>query len=527
MNNITPSTNLYLLRGVPITNNYKDTLYFASKSAQHDYFWSKRIQTYSDFTYQRVDSGKVRVALGAESCYPCNYLMFQNENFGTKWFYAFITGVEYVNNGCTEITYEIDKIQTWFFDLTLKPCMVIRQHSITDGVYVNCEPENFADDAKYVSWEQDAWEGNCFVSLTTGHWVDATGSTLGYWEPSTTYHLINNIPCPLELNYFLDNDAGRRSLVTYIQKIVANGHEQDIVAVFCASGFNTTITEGVPTYLKGESKANLRSGAFQGYQPQNMKMYNFPFCKFVVKSPTAEKTYCIEDFRTGTGTTQTARVEFRVYATLIPSPELLIVPLNYRGETDAFENGILITDFPYVPIVGDTYQMWCVQNNGGYMANTVGQIGGFGMSALTLDPVGMFIGARQTIQEGANWIGQNINATARPDNVYGLQKGNIMSNIKKNGFTLECVTYDYWKARQVDTYFTMYGYAENHVMVPNINARRQWTYVQTTGCTLVGNAPSDDISFIEDCFNNGITWWVHPENVGNYNIPNRPYDEQE
>lgn len=65
-------------------------------------------------TYQRVNKGTMRVGLSADSCYDCNYLMFQNSGFGSKWFYAFITSVEYVNNAVTEITFEIDVMQTWF-----------------------------------------------------------------------------------------------------------------------------------------------------------------------------------------------------------------------------------------------------------------------------------------------------------------------------------------------------------------------------------------------------------------------------
>ena len=516
--NITPNTKLYLLRGVPITNNYKDTLYFANKTAQYNYFYSKRIQTYSDFTYQRVDSGTVRVALGAESCYPCNYLMFQNSSFGDKWFYAFITGVEYVNNECTEITYELDRVQTWFYDLTLKPCIVVRQHAVNDGYYVNCEPENFADDAKYVTWEQDCTEGNVFVAISTGHVDDGTKA----WVANDTYAMVNNIPCGLEVNYFPDTDAGRHTLVTFIQNMVNEGHEQDLVAVYCASAFaGLAPNAGIPTFGDyGATKSTLRENAFQGYVPKNNKMYNYPFCKMVVKAPTVQKEFAIEDFRQGHTTTQMDSVNFYVYAVTVPSPTLLIAPRYYRGEEINYEEGIEITDFPYVPIKGDTYQMWCVQNNGGYKVNFAGQLGALAMSALTLDPVGMFIGARQAIQEGANWYAQNINASNRPDNVYGLEKGNVFSNLKRNGFHLECLTYDYWKARQVDSFFTMYGYAENHVMVPNIHARQRWTYVQTSGCTLVGNAPSDDISFIENCFNNGITWWVNASDVGNYDLTN-------
>ena len=515
--NITPSTNLHLLRGVPITNNYKDTLYFASKTDQYNYFYSKRIQTYSDFTYQRVESGKVRVALGAESCYSCNYLMFQNENFGTKWFYAFITGVEYVNNACTEITYEIDKVQTWFYDLTLKPCMVVRQHAVNDGYYVNCEPENFVDDAEYVSFEQDCTEGNVFIILSTGH-IDSDG----YFVKNDTFQEVNHMPCSLEINFFQDTTAGKHAFVTFMQKMINAGREQDIICAYCASAFSGYgPNAGIPTFGDyGANKQTLRTGAFQGYVPKNNKMYNYPFCKLAVKSPTTQKIYSIEDFRTGTGTSQAEAANFYVYAVTIPTPALLIVPRNYRGEAINYDEGIEITDFPYIPFTGDTYKMWSVQNNGGYLANFAGQLANLAFSLGGSDAVGSFIGVRQAVQEGANWIGQNINASNRSHNTYGLQKGNIMSNLQKNGFRLQCLTYDYWKARQVDSYFTMYGYAENHVMVPNIHARQKWTYVQTRGCTLVGNAPSDDISFIEDCFDRGITWWVNPSEVGNYDLTN-------
>lgn len=515
---ISPTTKLYLLRGVPITNNYKDTLYFASATDQYNYFYSKRIQTYSDFTYQRVEKGIVRVALGAESCYACNYMMFQNSSFGNKWFYAFVTKAEYINNTCTEITYEIDKIQTWWYDLTLKPCMVSRQHSTTDVLYENCEQENFSLDAKYINWEQPCEAGNTFITVTTGHW----NTVDGMWNTNTNYHLINNIPCALEINYWDDTDQGRRDMVSYIQTIIQHGKEQEIIAIYVASAFVGSTPNSDVTYYDtyGANKSVLRSGAFQGYIPKNNKLYNYPFCKVVAHSPTSEQEYAIEDFRSGTGTTQLDTVNFRLYAISIPTPTLLLVPKNYRGESFNYESGLDITDFPYMPFTGDTYKMWSVQNNGGYAMNMIGQIAALGLSLGSGDIVGKKIGRRQAIQEAANWVGQNINASNKPDNVYGLSKGNIFSNLKINGYRLQCKTLDYWQARQVDSYFDMYGYAQNRIMTPNIHARSKWTYVQTENCTLVGNAPSDDISFIEDCFNNGITWWVNASEVGRYDLTN-------
>lgn len=48
------------------------------------------------------------VGINAENLYDCNYIMFQNASFGTKWFYAFITSVAYENNETSRITMEID-----------------------------------------------------------------------------------------------------------------------------------------------------------------------------------------------------------------------------------------------------------------------------------------------------------------------------------------------------------------------------------------------------------------------------------
>lgn len=83
----------------------------------------------------------MRVGLSADACYDCNYLMFQNSGFGSKWFYAFITSVEYVNNAVTEISFEIDVMQTWFFNYSVGECFIEREHSASDEIGENLVPE--------------------------------------------------------------------------------------------------------------------------------------------------------------------------------------------------------------------------------------------------------------------------------------------------------------------------------------------------------------------------------------------------
>ena len=84
-----PTTNLKILRNVPLDSTYKDTLTFENKTDQYLYFAGKAKVSFDDFTFQRLNSS-VRVPADPNSLYDCNYIMFQNENFGDKWFYAFI-----------------------------------------------------------------------------------------------------------------------------------------------------------------------------------------------------------------------------------------------------------------------------------------------------------------------------------------------------------------------------------------------------------------------------------------------------
>lgn len=55
------------------------------------------------------------------------YVMYQNENYSSKWFYAFIIGMEYVNDNCTNIYIKQDVWQTWQFDIQYLQSFVERE----------------------------------------------------------------------------------------------------------------------------------------------------------------------------------------------------------------------------------------------------------------------------------------------------------------------------------------------------------------------------------------------------------------
>ena len=52
--------------------------------------------------------------------------MFKNENYGDRWFYSFITDVEFFNPNSSMLHLSLDIMHTWFPDCTVNACMVDR-----------------------------------------------------------------------------------------------------------------------------------------------------------------------------------------------------------------------------------------------------------------------------------------------------------------------------------------------------------------------------------------------------------------
>ena len=146
-----PNTIVYVCKNVPLDDTYTDTRWFDSAGEQAGFFQGLAVKIYRDMTYQRVNNGiaQPRVALTcrvpdiADNLYDCNYMMFQNSNYGDKWFYAFIKQVNYINPNNTELVYEIDYLQTFMFQLKIKASFVEREHATAaeDKAFANLTPE--------------------------------------------------------------------------------------------------------------------------------------------------------------------------------------------------------------------------------------------------------------------------------------------------------------------------------------------------------------------------------------------------
>ena len=122
---ITPQTDIYLLKS-PLQLTNKHQLTFADSNAQFNYFFNLEKIGINDGTYQRKD-GVIRYPAHIDTIQEYNYCMYRNDNYSNKWFYAFIVGMEYVNDNMTFIRLKTDVFQTWQFDLNWKQSFIERE----------------------------------------------------------------------------------------------------------------------------------------------------------------------------------------------------------------------------------------------------------------------------------------------------------------------------------------------------------------------------------------------------------------
>ena len=102
---INPNSDIWLLHSIPLDNTYNHTIYFKTDTAQYNYFSKYVRKKFDKQSYLRVNKGVATLDVKADDIYNCNYMMFRNTAYGSKWFYAFITSIDYVNDNCTNVTF--------------------------------------------------------------------------------------------------------------------------------------------------------------------------------------------------------------------------------------------------------------------------------------------------------------------------------------------------------------------------------------------------------------------------------------
>lgn len=541
---IQPNSIVQLFKGINLDNRYMHTIYFASEAAQNSWFTGKVFRTFQQQSYTRYTRNQIKLAADTTELLGVTYLRFMNDRSADKWFYAFVNTIEYVNEGTTLITYEIDVMQTWFIQNgSIRPCMVLREHVDNDTFGINLEDEPVGSDVydyNPITVDEEYFDEYSVILSSSA-------------EPAD--ELEYGLYCGTRLKALPCDDIGDAENITGEIASMLGSWDKNLQSADLVDLYT------FPTKLLDFDEIRNYSvdhpNTYGDYTPKNKKMFTYPFAYLYVTTKNGDSDMYRWEYwagdNLGTG------VSFGVFASALGGGSVLCYPINYNGIEENLDMGLVIDNFPKNSANIDAYQAWIAaggqtrlnnaqditrNRNGAEIANAIGsgleQIGtgtlqiakGLGKMA-----AGDATGAANVAMGAAGWAHAAGTAMdtyadikeAQQKIDYQFKDAKYVPNIivGKNtpniGVSKHTLNYYFYhahirsdEAKRVDDFFTMFGYAVNRIKQPNLTGRAYWNFVKTQNAVIAGDMPASSKEAIGRIFDGGITFWHNGDNVGNY-----------
>lgn len=540
---VAPNSELWLCRGVPLDSDYNYSYRPASASAQQTAILAYKAYTLTNQSYIRHTNNTIRAAISPDKAFGCNYMAFHNTSFGNKMFYAFIIDVEYVNNETSLITYSIDVLQTYFFDVNILPSYIEREHSITDGIGDSITPEpTISSGQEIISKYQSLAEGltaGVYTVIVTSHdllnpvtkdyfFTTAAVGNLSGASLAGEYNVCNVVPSTLQDFFDVVNN--------YIRVAGENG----ILAMYCIprlayteGNWDTThpwlaknVAINTPAIYPQTVPKPAVTDTLNGYLPKNNKLYTYPFCYLKVHNCSgSDNEYRYEYFTSDNAV-------FRLSSSgTSPDQSVYCTPQNYRGFALDWQSSLIYDTYPATSFISSEYNNYIGNNSNrllaGQMSRIVSSIAS--VAGGLANPSGAITSLVNNVMGGVSEYAMFQDLRSQTSTLGGMASGYFNLLYEQNFFIAYRVTVNATVAKQFDDYFTMFGYAVDALKTPNfIGSRRRSAYnfcktrnASVTSKTSADNSvPTQALTAFKAALNNGVCWWEVLSNTGNYNIPN-------
>lgn len=548
---IAPNSTIQVFRGVNLHPDYENTVVFASVAAQNTYFNSIAVATFSNVSYQRVSRNVLKLQGSIATLYNINYMRFRNESFEDKWFYAFVTRVDYVNNETVEIEYELDYMQTWLWsvDYTFQPCYIERQHAASDKYFEHLEAENVDLGPDYITFGSIPYYLNKTIDGERKLNVGFLVSRMYSGTVSTGVDFGGIFSGLLWYGCHMEDAPGiiqRYNAAAVATPTVAS--PEDIVVIYMyPSEFDIGAGASMPVIWHDEFQAVTEYDPdllinIDGYVPKNKKLFNAPYQYLeVYNGDCTSKDYHWEQWMVGETLTSSRSDtishlgKFFLTGTPFPPVSAVCYPKYFSGTYDeAYDSGVTIENFPQCAWNSDVFKAWWAQNKATTAVNlmssgistgiNVGLATSGGAAYKSASALGSAAeSSGGFLMTAAKTVAQMSDLEKASPNVHGTLTSESLRALMDRYtfyFRYKCIHHEF--AEAIDNYFTMYGYSVEAIATPNIQARTRWTYLKTRGCQLMGQLPTDVANKIAEIYDKGTRVWKDISEIGQYNLTNNP-----
>ena len=552
-----PSTSIYI-GTVPFDSSYRHVYYIPDRKQQESYFLSccPNELRRNDYTYQRLQNAVV-VPFNAEELYGYNYCMFKNANYGNRWFYSFIADIEYVSENSSRLYLKLDIFQTWFPDCEVPACNVEREHVNDDTAGAHIRDEGFSVGEMKVQYSVydylTLWLAVASASepLNDGTYVNVAGDNYQHLPSGTSVTVFDPVTQMGEFKRFMNelSNNGQQDAVSAVYMVPAVivpgvSHKDNGVGgawVDASKGTRHDLLE----YDMGMTNLD-------GYVPKNNKMLCYPFEYVEVSNMGGQVQQLRMEFMQQKGVLKLTRSG----GTDVNS-RTVYYPRDYNGAEWFYEGVITLPPYPTCNWV---YQSWAnIQGSyrmtGSVDVPSIQSSGtapfspalipegnqGFGFESKPYDintltqgkPVESLIqsigqvfsadigtGIVNTVMSQYK-VQAELSKLQRTPNTTrgGTNSSAVMVNTETYGMVARKYVCRAEIAKQIDDYFSTYGYLVSETKKPNITGRKSWNYVKTNACNVRGKVPPNVLQAFNSMLDGGITFW-HTSDVGNYALDN-------
>jgi hypothetical protein len=515
-----PNSTLKLYKLDGIDNKYDNSFYFSSVSAQTSFFDSKTSKYFTQFTHIRKEQ-KIRVDSYYEVIALYNYMQFYNvPSIGGTYtkFYAFITDVKYVSEKVTEITYEIDVIQTWLIGgsadgIQLLDCYIEREHTVSDNIGEHILDENL-NTGDYITLNQHTLVDANDLVLIVATTFDGTNHVSG-----TTY---NKIYSGYQYRAFnIATGADIDNIDTFLSSIMNQGKGESVGFIFMLPRFS------VPPFTSTANGAVLESFDLQGvnlqlslthsalgsYIPKNKKLYCYPYSFLEITDNNGQNINLKYEYFDSIGLSQD--IYFQRQTTANADAKLMLSPMNYKGKSINYDEALIMKGFPICSWINEFFPNWLAQNGFTQSVGAMGSVMSLGVGIATGNPIAIGAGILGVAQS----IGGFVESSVQPNKTQGISKGDVNVSADNMFIIANEKTINLKYAKVIDDYFTRYGYKTNRIGVPNLHSRSSFNYIKTHECNIKGDIPQFHTDKIRQVFNSGITFW-HGDYIGEFDRSN-------
>ena len=549
----------------------ENSIWFASASDRDSFFQSKVIRTETNIQYVR-ESQNWRVNAPYDDIIgSCNYLRYRNKADG-RWFYGFVTNIQYLNPNVCTCNFTLDAWVTYQFDLTWEDCFIERECVSDDSVGANILDEgintgnmlitNTSNVGTFPSQTLGRLEVAPVIFLTNAYqWVDNEEKILTNITTETYGLPVGSaVWTPDPYNKLSPSEQSNR-ISNFLEQLAAKTKAEAIIYGMCIPDFilydnsspdsvggegvvinNGNVSNEYGYYLNFGSSAQFSKQITQtftlelgNYTPINHKLYTYPYNYHYLTDNNGSMIPIEPHLLPIANNDELQRnITLNFSCALSPDAKFICYPApTYRGVSKSTGTAAL-SALPSLALNTNTFAntLSGMSNRltSKFVTTGVNALVGANASAATL-AMGVVSQNPAAIASGAQGVtGSFVNAglksyeilstiqdmAKQPYSQQGEQSGNTNQAGNRMNFEFLHTYIQPEIAKQIDMYFSMFGYKVNRVGQPEFATRAKWNYFKIPICNVHGNIPGDSMAAIKSMFVNGVTLWNDGNSVGNY-----------